>query len=152
TSGALFAQVGLDLYRSDDGGTSWRTVELPPAPGPNATRRPIVVDPISHQRMLAIGGGGLYRTADHAPSRQFTWPTDPDFPNLAAFTASPAGPVLLSLVVGRQGWHVIRMLRSQDGGQTWTTLEQDGHDFLACDWSVYLLQAHPTDADRLFRS
>jgi len=152
TSGALFAQVGLDLYRTDDGGGTWRTVTLPPAPGNTASRRQIVVDPTSHQHIYATGAEGLYRTVDDAASWQLIRPTDPDFPSMAAFTASPVDRDLIYLVERTQNAHIIRLLRSQDGGQTWTTLEQDGHNFLSCSWVVYLLQAHPTDADRLFRS
>src|SRR4051794_6326235 len=57
-SGPLFAQVGLNLYRSDDGGNAWGTVSLPPAPEGNASRRQILVNPSSHQQLYATGAGG----------------------------------------------------------------------------------------------
>lgn len=151
TSGALFAQVGADLYRTDDGGSTWRTVMLPPAPG-NTARRQIAVDPTSHQHIYVTGAEGLYRTVDDAASWQLIRPTAVDFPSLAAFAASPANRDLIYLVERTQNAHVIRVLRSDDGGQTWATLEQDGHTFLSCSWVVYLLQAHSTDPDRVFRS
>ena len=152
TSGPLFAQIGLDLYRSDDGGGAWRTVALPPPPDTGATRRQIAVDPGSHHHVYATGAGGLYRTVDDAAFWQLIWSTDPDVPVIAAFAPSPVDADLIYLVVESKDAHILRSLRSADGGQTWATLEQDGHQFLACTWSVSLLQAHPTDSDRLFRS
>ena len=151
-SGPLFAQAGLDLYRSDDGGTAWSTVMLPPAPGGSAARRQILVNPSSHQQIYATGADGLYRTVDDAASWQVIWPNDPDFPSIAAVTVSPADGDLIYLVARTQMARIIKLARSDDGGQTWTTLEQDGHEGLACTWTVHLLQAHPTDASRLFRA
>ena len=151
TSGALFARVGASLYRTDDGGTAWRSVTLP-ALGDDGSSRQIFVDPGNHQRVYATGADGLYRTVDDAASWQPIWKTDADFPALLGFTASPAAPDLVYLVVGDTFRHVMKMMRSEDGGQTWTTLEQNGHQFLACNWGVRLLQAHPTDPDRVFRS
>ena len=150
-SGALFAQVGGDLYRTDDGGGTWRTVTLP-ASGTTTNWRLILVDPTDHQQIYATGDGGLYRTIDDAASWQQIYATEPDFPEIAAFTVSPVDRNLIYVVVRTPRDQIIRFLRSQDGGQTWTTLEQDGHEFLACTWTIFLLQAHPTDPDRLFRS
>jgi hypothetical protein len=151
SSGALFAQVGGDLYRTDDGGGTWRTVTLP-ASGTNTSRRLILVDPTDHQQLYATGDGGLYRTVDDAASWQQIYATEPDFPEIAAFTVSPVDRGLIYVVVRTPRDQIIRFLRSQDGGQSWTMLEQDGHEFLACTWTIFLLHAHPTDPDRLFRS
>jgi hypothetical protein len=151
TSGALFARVGTDLHRSDDGGATWQAVALPALTGTSPSRR-IAVDPTNHQRIYATGTDGLYRTVDDAASWQLIWPNDPDFPVLLGFAASPAAPDTIYVVVGSRTGHIMQMARSDDGGQSWTTLETNGHQHLACTWSVYLLRPHPTDPDRVFRA
>lgn len=150
-SGALFAQVGTDLHRSDDGGATWRAVALPALAGVNPYRR-IVVDPSDHQRIYANGTDGLYRTVDDAASWQLIWPNSANFPVLLGFTASPVAPDTIYVVVGSQTGHIMQMARSDDGGQSWTTLETNGHQHLACTWGVSVLQAHPTEPDRVFRA
>jgi len=147
-SGPLFALADDGLYRSDDGGDSWTTVSLP------SSSRPVVaIDSTHHDTMYAVEeDGGLARTSDGGATWTTIRPRDDAFPASVDLAVSPADPSVLYLVQASKDGRQIRFLRSHDSGASWEIAEQDGHSFLACQWSVLLLQPHPADSARLFRS
>ena len=147
-SGALFARAGGLLFRSDDGGATWQSVHHPPEP---RSDRPIrmTLDPANHTRLLATGAEGLYLSTDDAASWTLTLPTNEA---VAALAISPADPQLLfvalvSSPVVAEGY---RLLRSQDGGASW--VELDNQTGSLCGFGVRILQPHPLDPARVFRT
>ena len=73
-SGALLAAGAGKLRRSDDGGTAWRDVPLPPCADlafavgdsyrpPHVGPGPLAVDPSNHD-VLSVGAGGLNESVD----------------------------------------------------------------------------------------
>ena len=150
TSGALFAQTDRGLFRSDDGGDSWRPVALPD--GVLATTGSIVVEPRDHTTLYVVSAEGLLRTIDDGASWSVIRPRDADFSSILAVAVSPADRDLLYLVESNGSTRTIRFVRSLDRGATWSVFEQDGHEHLWCDWKIGMLLPHPTDPNRLFRS
>src|SRR6202022_3063510 len=63
TSGPLYARTRSGLSRSDDAGTTWRAVSLPPGPVGS-----VAVDPSDHTTIYAAEQDGLYKTVDDAHS------------------------------------------------------------------------------------
>lgn len=147
TSGALFV-VGQDagqatrLHRSDDGGATWRSVTLPPsAPG---SAQVVTVDSSDHTTIYATGTDGLYKTDDDAATWRALLPiAEPD----VTIAVSPADRSLVYLALRAE--KTIRILRSQDGGESWETAYTHQSAETACDDSV-LVAPHPTDPDRVF--
>lgn len=147
SSGVLFAQTTTEVVRSDDAGDTWQTVSLGPA------TRLLSTDPIQHTILYAAGPSGVYKTSDDA----VTWvPIIAYGPEVGgdalALAVSPADPNLVYLGVGggRGAPADFRFFRSRDGGATWQQLEE--HHFSLCSWDMPILQAHPTDARRVFRA
>lgn len=170
TSGALFAQLALGgeragrprangLVRSDDGGTTWTTVALPPPHtiGPNQLRyelpwERIAIDPTDQTIIYAPGAEGLYKSEGDATGWHLILPTDL---TVRALAVSPADARLVYLAllgpIESPGTGM-RFLRSQDGGATWDRLQDEPSRPYGCAWDVALLQPHPSDADRVFRT
>src|SRR5215208_5683664 len=75
-SGAFFALSEEGLFRSDDAGTTWAPVSLPPLPAdvPVARTR-IAVDPTDHAILYAGGADGIYKSTDAAASWTLILPT-----------------------------------------------------------------------------
>lgn len=150
-SGALLARTASGLKRSDDGGATWRTVELPPRA--SFQRRIVVeIDPTDHTHLFANGEQGLYRSTDDAA----TW-TLLSLPtrigaSIRDIAVSPADPSLVYLTtapqesIGSTMW----LHRSRDGGETWEML-QEKHAGPSCGVGVYIFWPHPTDASRVYR-
>ena len=154
-SGALLVRTKLGLARSDDGGISWSSVSLPPEP-PVPTSGPgwpghIVVDPTSHTTIYAASPHGIYKTEDDAANWRVILPPDPAVPEIGQLEVSPADHQTVYATLTNRELNQLRLVRSGDGGATWETVhsrETDTH--VSCDWAVYLLQAHPTDPNRVF--
>ena len=140
-SGAFFATVKDGLMRSDDGGATWRAINVPPKLGR------VAVDPTNHTVIYAAGEGGLYKTGDDAATWQLIMPTPW---NVAALAVSPADPNLIQLAIKDQPTNatLFRRLRSRDGGATWEQLQNTQASL--CGWGVSLLKPHPTDPRRVF--
>jgi hypothetical protein len=154
-SGALFVRTKAGLMRSADGGGSWSNVVLPPEPPVPAHGEgwpgSIVVDPTDHTTIYATSPNGIYKTDDDAVSWRVVLPPDPTAPELSALAVSPADPQLLYATLRHRGQNQLRLVRSADGGATWETIHQrEVSVHVSCDWATYLLQAHPTDPDRVF--
>lgn len=143
-SGALLARTTGGLWRSDDGGTSWAPVPLPPPP-PDPQQRIVEVDPTNHDVLYAGGAAGLYRSPDRGAHWSLILPTDRD---VEAVAVSPADPRLV--YVGLKRFSQFWFLRSRDAGATWEELEDTYRSL--CTWAVPILESHPSDVNRLFRT
>jgi hypothetical protein len=148
-SGALFAGMASGAFeRSDDGGTSWRSVALGPATA-IAT-----VDPTDHTVLFATGPAGVYKSADDAASWNLVLPYSADNGRvLRALAVSPANHAVIyaGLVNSPSIADTFWFLRSIDGGATWHVVEHPPPLSL-CGWGVPVLQAHPADPLRVFRA
>jgi len=155
--GALFVRTTTGLFRSDDGGTSWVNVPLPDGGGPLGLSPPaspanirgsglLAVHPTDPLTLYAPALGGVARTTDGGAS----WTTilrQQD--GVMAFAVSPADPTLLFATAGSVGASYV-LLRNQNGGDTWETLDNPVYD--KCIWSTTVLYPDPSDADRLFNA
>lgn len=143
-SGAFFARTPDGLFRSDDGGSSWRQVNTPPG------FHRVAVDPLDHTVMYVGANDGISKTTDDAA----TWTLVlPDTGRRAINVAvSPADRNLVYVALaGRNSissdfW----MVRSSDGGATWEPLEE--HHNSLCGWGAPILAPHPADSARVFRA
>jgi photosystem II stability/assembly factor-like uncharacterized protein len=168
TSGALFARRYEDapppapnttstrtreqaIWRSDDAGQSWRKIDLPP------DLAGIVADPTDHTIFYAYHVRGeitLYKSVDTGE----TWA-----PAVAESEANPLkGGKDLELVVSqadhnllylayRSGNTSMEIMRSHDGGQTWTKARSDYGASPGCFVVVKAFQPHPIDPNRILR-
>jgi photosystem II stability/assembly factor-like uncharacterized protein len=141
--GTLLARTTDGLLRSDDGGTSWASVALPSSPGR------VDVDPTASTLLYAAGADGLYKSADRGATWLLVLPTSEA---VQAIAASPADGTVLYVGLTRSPTNSpdFRFLRSRDGGATWEQLEE--HHNSLCGWGVRILQPHPTDVRRVFRT
>lgn len=167
-SGALFAQVADSLLRSDDGGTFWRTVELPTTAVPAvhlATGRKIaaqfvVMDPTDQTILYAFGSDGLFKTIDDAAT--WTRIALPDLPftrssaQVRNLAVSPADHRIVYATVVNAGFQ--RLLRSDDGGMNWVAPGATDNPTSGVSTTSELvvplcdtLRPHPTDPNRLFQ-
>ena len=93
TSGAFFAQVEHERYRSDDAGTTWRPVPLPPAPKPTGRSRfqlrQVAVDPTNRLVLYVEGAEGLYQSPDDARTWRLILPTILPVLRIAVSPADP---------------------------------------------------------------
>ena len=148
-SGALFAlrsaavasPTSESLLRSDDGGASWRTVDLPPGPTGQYERRAVAVGPLDHTLLYATGAEGVYKSDDDASSWRPILPTAG-----ARVRVDVSGAdnrlVYATLAPNGEPGSPTRVLRSRDGGESWDEI------FNAPCESVRLFP-HPTDAVRV---
>ena len=154
-SGAFFAQTTDGLARSDDGGATWRAVELPapPVDVPGA----IVVDPTNHATIYLAAADGLYKTADDGRSWRLLAPIDLKKSRFQALAVSPVDPNVVYFTVTTDSHETISFKRSADGGETWdepdsSLVRTPGSPGMPCYWIVYLLQPHPTEPNGLYRA
>ena len=147
----LFAWTLDSTLRSDDGGETWTPVDVP------AGLRVQAVDPVDSSVLYAWGDDGLYRRAGDGAPWQPIYHVDP-YPQRrshAALAISPADHQVLYLSAmpgsfsGSGGTYTL--VRSADSGVTWEAIDK-GNPGNLCDWEFLILQAHPTDANRVFRS
>lgn len=146
-SGSLFVHGDNKLFRSDDAGTTWSQVNLPPR---RNNGEAVAVDPTDHRFMYADSAEGLQRSDDEGATWTLTLPLDRQVSKIAV---SPADPriVYAAHVGNSRGRSVFKFLRSTDRGMTWETLEEQ----MAPErgyWTVFVLEAHPTDPNRVYRS
>jgi photosystem II stability/assembly factor-like uncharacterized protein len=143
--GTLFAVAADRLYRSADGGDAWQPVLLPPRP--SDLRRPtLAVDPTDSRVLYAPGAGGLFKTGDGGQNWALVLPTN--F-RVLAVALSPVDRDVLYVALAFN-FTSFRFQRSLDGGGHWEMLQEAKGSL--CGWGVYLLNTHPTDRQRLFRT
>jgi hypothetical protein len=148
SSGAFFARTADSLLRSDDGGTTWAPVALPPAPARRGARW-AAVDPTNHMVLYAEGPDGLYQTRDDAASWALILPAPAAPATVEAIAVSPADPNVLYVYF--LGGNTLYFFRSADGGMAWQRAEQAPGGG-PCTSSVAFLQADPTDPARVYRA
>jgi photosystem II stability/assembly factor-like uncharacterized protein len=151
TSGALFARTASGLKRSDDGGATWRPIELPPRT-PSQKRIVVEIDPTDHTRLFANGERGLYRSTDDGMTWTLLAVPPGTGSSIRSITVSPADRFLVYVnkvgdeSVGTTLWTV----RSVDGGDSWELIKTDNSG-PSCGYGVNLFWAHPTDPNRVYR-
>jgi hypothetical protein len=151
-AGALFAKTEQGLFRSDDAGSTWAPVPLPPLPADVSLRfLHVAVDPTDQSVWYSGGDQGIYKTTN-AASWSLILPTpEREFSRAIGIAPSAADVNLVYLALsGVFSGESFRFLRSRDGGVTWERLEQEQNTL--CGWSVLILQPHPTDVQRVFRT
>lgn len=154
SSGAFFALTEDRLMRSDDGGSAWHAVPLPPDVG--AGGRPVVtVDSKNHSALFAGAPDRLYKsgnggaTWDSLSLPAASTPTSGHGSTdarsrIPRVEISPADPNLLYLLGGR-------FARSRDGGSSWEPLPAFAGG-PSCLPILAWLEPHPTDPGRAFRA
>jgi photosystem II stability/assembly factor-like uncharacterized protein len=143
-SGALFAASTTQVFRSDDGGTTWQTVELPAT---TRNQRAITVDPTDHRTIYVECDDGLQRSTDDAATWTTILPTDRQ---IRRVVVSPADPRILYVERRGESDSENMLLFSPDQGATWQ-MRQGAQNSL-CSWGILILTPHPTDPARLFRT
>jgi hypothetical protein len=120
TSGALFAMTADELFRSDDGGLTWATVQQP------SETNVITVSPVDHQLLYAAGSDGIYRSVDGGAN----WEHISDEPGeWSRIEVSPADPNLLYGVASTETKDAHRTVVeyqirvSRDAGVSWEVVK-----------------------------
>jgi len=152
SSGAFFARTGTELFRSDDGGATWRPVPLPAPPdgGRGSTRQWATVDPTDHSVLYAGGANGLYKSADAGDTWQMVLRAPTTAATVTAIAVSPADARIVYAIF-QSGASSLALFRSLDGGGAWSqVLALPGPGAGPCTAGVNILQAHPSDARRVF--
>lgn len=136
------------LWRSDDGGHTWRELALPP--GGDAGSTQVSVDPSDHTVAYALVQGVLHRSTDDTAS----WhPLTSELLAQAEIRNLPivslADPSLLYLIVS---WsRPLHVLRSRDRGESWEPIvDGDPPSLKSTDWGTRFLFPHPADASRVY--
>lgn len=113
----------LGLHKSDDGGATWRTLDLG-ASAAGAFIEEILIDPSDPQTVFAASGRGattgLFRSLDGGDS----WAKVGDFGPLR-LTIDPRQPDVVWAAAGSSG-----LFRSDDGGATWPPVDFQQPGFL----------------------
>lgn len=139
------------LWRSDDGGTTWREIAVPPMPEvPEFTSRYLTVDPTDHTVLFAVVKDVLYRSTDEGASWQ---PLAPEQFAQAGRASLPivslADPAMLFVIASLRA--PFRVLWSRDRGDTWETfLDGNPPTLKSGDWGTSFLLPDPTDPARLY--
>jgi hypothetical protein len=153
TSGALLVQTTGDerrLYRSDDGGLTWRAIERP------TDTTVVAISPTSHDLLYAAGSGGVFRSEDgggdwqQVSDRGGTW---------IALEISPADAGILygvAVVSPPADYGTNRDLEfraSRDAGATWETVRTQHERILSgtqpCGYAVPLLRPDNLSTQRV---
>jgi hypothetical protein len=142
TSDAVLVCTDAGLFRSQDGGSSWTQLNLPPS------STVVEVDPTAGGQILfAATPGGLQRSTNAGAGWSLILPSASSVIGVAV---SPAQSNIVYAAIG-QGDGPFSLQRSTDGGTTWTVLENVPHGDL-CVWTCFILKAHPLNAQRAFRN
>ena len=151
-------QGGRDLYRSVDGGSSWRFVgPSQPLEGdsviPHTYGMQVHVDPSDPSTVYYSSGFGFYVSRDEGD----TWSLVrtgvlPDQFHFHAFAIHPQNPDILYVGTGGggEGEHDPRhavfthMLKTEDGGTRWTLID---NGLPRTNYHIWTVLVHPEDPD-----
>ncbi|HYI11496.1 MAG TPA: hypothetical protein VEK57_20740 [Thermoanaerobaculia bacterium] len=136
----MYVTSSRGLYKTVDGAASWNRLEA----ATFLSTRQALVSPLAPQRVLVIAGFELFRSLDSGATWNHLNVSFPNTPNLLAL--DPTSPSTIYAVgtgapTGRNPW----VYRSQDGGDTWNAVTNDGLDIIAA-WSIAV---DPANRNRL---
>lgn len=117
SGGTLYLDTGSLIFRSDDGGGSWR--QTGSAPAGVSLDKAFLVDPSSPSTLYLAGLGGLYRSPDSGATWRRLTGGLPQLPSretlgFSSLAASPSRPGLLYAGTYDHG-----VAKSADGGAHW---------------------------------
>jgi photosystem II stability/assembly factor-like uncharacterized protein len=149
-SGAFFVQTASGLMRSDDGGTTWRAVDLPPQ-GPYQSRIVVAVDPNDHTILFANGAEGVYRSTDDGMIWEPLALPASTGSSVRSIAVSPADHAIVYVMRAESDTNAeeLWLLRSDDGGTTWDRIRRYNAG-PGCAYGVVLFQPHASDPDKVF--
>src|SRR5207245_4311622 len=114
-AGSVSGQAGL--YKSTDGGSTWRQLKAPPSP-PDAYVAAITIDSLSPLTVYASVGSTLMKSTDGGSTwRQLNPPEL--FSSVQSIAIDPTHPQTIYV-----GDDLAGMFKSTDGGKTWKAQNQ----------------------------
>jgi photosystem II stability/assembly factor-like uncharacterized protein len=150
-SDVVWAGTTEGTYRSDDAGGTWTRVDT------TLMVMDLIVHPVDTSTVfIACGnlyspGGGLYRTADGGISWEpLTVGLPAGFggkPQLALYESSP-DVLMAGFGWGYTGGAGTTLCRSEDGGDTWTTVSTVDYSTYQ-GWYSHLVGMHPRDSSQV---
>jgi len=134
-----------DVFRSDDGGTTWKQLEG--AHGKSI--RALAMAPSDHN-VLVIGTlDGVYRSMDAGATWQRMTPENPEVTanysimrNFVSVAIDPQNPNVVYAGTRHLAW------KTSDGGQTWRSI----HDGMLDDSDVFSIIVDPKNPQRVYAS
>jgi hypothetical protein len=149
-SGALLASGQDGLFRSDDGGVSWRTI------APPADTGVVAVSPADHQLLYAAGKAGVFRSEDGGDTWQ---PVRTGGDEWIALEISPADPsVLYGVAILRPPVDYgsnrdLEFRVSHDAGATWEAVRTQHEHVLPgqqpCSYAFRSIQPDTASTERV---
>ncbi|MBC8025183.1 MAG: hypothetical protein H7Y89_04275 [Steroidobacteraceae bacterium] len=137
SGGALLATTSRGIYRSTDDGANWTRIQR----AANASSMPIVVNPANRSVVLWRGDLFLYRSTDAG----LTWTAVPNLPGGLTATSTPIVFAANGTLAWAAGAPAVPLLRSGDGGATWTAPAASG-----LTGSIYSLSVDAANAQILY--
>ena len=137
SGGALLATTSKGMYRSTDDGASWTPIQQNSISGP----MPIAVNPANRSVVLWRGNLFLYRSTDAG----LTWTAVSSFPGGLTSTGTPIVFAANGALAWAVGSPALPLLRSDDGGASWTAPAASG-----LIGSIYSLSVDAADAQVLY--
>ncbi len=152
------------IWKTTDGGQTWTNTTLASGVSDNLAFTDLVMDPSNDQHLYAAVGdhaggvnNGLYETTDGGQTwvRNTGGGTFPSSGSVGRITLaiSPTNPLRLYAAVTNasvlRGGQLLAMLRSDDGGASWTTLRPPNYLGSQGDYDTTLV-VDPSDPDRVY--